>query len=106
MRKKWRRSEVLLPLQYNDKRPVPLAVLGEAVREIVAQFGAASYETQRVEGFWRAGGRFYRDDLTRLVVDLPDTTSNRQWMKQFKERWRVRLKQIELWMVSYRIEVE
>jgi len=27
-------------------------------------------------------------------------------MRQFKERWKVRLEQVELWMVSYRIEVE
>jgi hypothetical protein len=48
----------------------------------------------------------YRDNLARLLVEIPDTATNRQWMRQFKERWRVRLKQIELWMVSYRIEVE
>jgi len=27
-------------------------------------------------------------------------------MKQFKVRWKERLEQIDLWMVSYRIEVE
>jgi len=27
-------------------------------------------------------------------------------MRQFKERWKMRLEQLELWMVSYRIEVE
>jgi len=106
MKKKWRRWEVLLPLQYNDKRAVPMAVLGEAVLEIVEQFEAASYETQRIQGYWRHQGVVIRDELSRLVVDLPDTPMNRKWMKQFKERWRVRLKQIELWMVSYRIELE
>jgi hypothetical protein len=48
--------------------------------EVVDHFGAASYETQKVEGHWRHGG----------VVD----------------RWAARLEQIELWIVSYRIEVE
>lgn len=48
----------------------------------------------------------YRDDLVRVVVDVPDSSRNRQWMKQFKDRWKVRLEQLELWMVSYRIEVE
>jgi hypothetical protein len=81
-------------------------VLGEALKEIVANFGAASYETQTVEGHWRHEGRLYRDDLTRLVVDVPDTAKNRKWMKQFKERWIKRLEQLELWLVSYRIEVE
>jgi len=74
--------------------------------EIVDQFGAASYETQKVEGHWRHGGVLYRDNLVRLIVDVPDSAKNRRWMKGFKERWREKLEQIELRMVSYRIEIE
>ncbi|MEW6358725.1 MAG: hypothetical protein AB1696_20485 [Planctomycetota bacterium] len=97
---------MLLPLQFNDGRDVPSEWLAEAVFEIVDRFGAASYETQKVEGHWRSGGVLYRDDLVRLVVDVPDSVKNHGWMKQFKDRWRTRLEQLELWMVSYRIEVE
>ena len=52
MSSKWRRFEVLLPLQFNDGRDVPTEWLADAVLEIVNQFGAASYETQssRVTG--------------------------------------------------------
>jgi hypothetical protein len=42
----------------------------------------------------------------RLVVDVPDFVKHRRWMKQFKARWKARLQQLELWMVSYRIEIE
>ena len=106
MASRWRRFEVLLPLRFNDGRDVPGEWIAEAVLEIVEHFGAASYETQRVEGHWRHSGILYRDDLVRVVVDVPDSTQNRQWMRQFKERWKVRLEQLELWMVSYRIDVE
>jgi hypothetical protein len=106
MSSKWRRFEVLLPLRFNDGREVPQDWLAEAVLEIVDRFGAASYETQKVEGHWRHGGSVYRDDLVRLVVDVPDLVKNRKWMKQFKARWKARLEQLELWMVSYAIEVE
>jgi len=85
---------------------VPAEWLAEAVLEIVDHFGAASYETQKVEGHWRHGGVLYRDNLVRVIVDVPDSTKNRQWMKRFKKRWKTRLEQLELWMVSYRIEVE
>ncbi len=44
--------------------------------------------------------------MSRVVVDVPDTLKNRQWMKQFKSRWKKRLEQMELWMVSYPIEIE
>jgi hypothetical protein len=106
MSSSWRRFEVLLPLKLNDGRPIARKVLGDAVLEIVTNFGAASYETQRVQGYWRHGGVMYRDDLSRLVIDVPDNAKNRKWMKQFKERWKRRLEQLEIWMISYRIEIE
>lgn len=49
MSNKWRRFEVLLPLQFNDGRDVPPDWLAEAVLEIVDRFGAASYETQKLK---------------------------------------------------------
>src|SRR5215212_5672018 len=106
MSSRWRRYEVLLPLRFNDGREVPSEWLAEAVLEIVDHFGAASYETQKVEGHWRHEGVVYRDDLVKVVVDVGDSTGNRQWMRQFRERWKARLELLELWMVSYRIEVE
>lgn len=106
MSSNWRRYEVLLPLRFNDGRDVPPEWLADAVLEVVDHFGAASYETQKVEGHWRHGGVTYRDDLVRVVVDVPDSTETRSWIKDFKERWRVRLEQLELWVVSYSIDIE
>ena len=106
MSSRWRRSEVLLPLQFNDGRDVPADWLADAVLEIVEQFGAASYETQRIEGHWRQGGVTYRDNLVHLVIDVPDTPKNRHWMRAFKQRWKTKLEQLELWMVSYLVTIE
>jgi hypothetical protein len=106
MSSKWRRYEVLLPLQFNDGRDVPSEWLAHAVMEVVDHFGAASYETQKVEGHWRQGGVIYRDNLVKIVVDVPDTAPNRNWMKQRKAEWKAKLEQLELWMISYRIEIE
>jgi hypothetical protein len=102
----WRRFEVLLPLQFNNGREIPSEWLAEALLGIVEQFGAASYETQKVEGHWRHGEVLYRDSLTKIVVDLPDLPENRRWMKEFKSRWKTRLEQLNLWLVSYPIEIE
>ena len=73
MSSNWRRFEVLVPLQFNDGRDIPPDWIAEAVLEIVDHFGAASYETQKVEGHWRHGGVVYRDDLVKIVVDVTDT---------------------------------
>ena len=40
------------------------------------------------------------------IADVPDTVKNRKWMKEFKARWKSRLDQLEIWMVSYRIDIE
>jgi hypothetical protein len=106
MSSSWRRFEVMLPLRFNDGRDVPAEWLAEAVLEVVDYFGAASYETQKVEGHWRHGGIAYRDDLVRVVVDVPDAPENRGWMKDFKARWKDRLEQLELWVISYQVDVE
>jgi hypothetical protein len=106
MSSRWRRFEVLLPLRFNDGRDVPSEWIAEVVLEIVDHFGAASYETQQVEGHWRHGGVLYRDDLVRIFVDMPDIVGNRQWMRAFKDRWKSRLEQLDRWMVSYRVDVE
>ena len=105
MSSKWRRFEVLLPLQFNDGQKSP-EWLAEAVLEVVDHFGAASYETQKVEGHWRHSGVVYRDNLVKIVVDVPDLVQNRRWMKEFKGRWKERLEQLDLWLVSYRVDIE
>jgi hypothetical protein len=103
---KWRRFEILLPVRLNDGSPVPRKWFGEAIREVTDHFGFSSYVPQRIEGRWQHGGVLYRDDLVRLFVDVPDLVKNRRWMRQFKARWKERLQQLELWMVSFRIEIE
>ena len=106
MPSRWRRYEVLLPLQFNDGADVPPEWLAEAVFEVVDHFGAVTYETQKVEGHWRHGGVVYKDNLVRLIVDVPDNPAARRWMKAYKQRWRKRLKQLELWLISFPILIE
>jgi hypothetical protein len=106
MNNKLRRFEILLPLQFNDGSEIPSDLLAEAVLEVVDKFGAASYETQKVEGHWRFQGVLYRDNLTKIVIDVADSTENHDWMREFKKRWKVKLDQLELWLVSYVIDVD
>jgi hypothetical protein len=101
-----RRFEILLPLQFNDGREIPSDWLAEAVLEIVEHFDAASYETQKVEGHWRHQGILYRNNLVKIVVDASDEEINRVWMREYKARWKQKLEQFELWLVSYTIDVD
>jgi len=65
-----------------------------------------TFHRQTVEGHWRHDDTLFRDDLAILVIDLPDAVKNRKWMKAFKARWKERLDQLEIWMVSYPIDIE
>jgi hypothetical protein len=51
----------------------------------------ASYGTQKVEGHWRHGGVLYRDNLVKIVADVPDSAENRVWLHAFTTRWKTRL---------------
>jgi hypothetical protein len=106
MKNRSRRYEVLLPVRFNDGSDVPEELLGQAVNEIVEQFGAVTFHRQTVEGHWRHDETLFRDDLAILVIDLPDTATNRKWMRAFKARWKKQLRQLEIWMVSYPIDIE
>jgi len=48
----------------------------------------------------------YRDNLVKIVVDVPESEENRQWMRDYKQRWKTRLDQLELWLVSYPIDLD
>ncbi|MBP9665222.1 MAG: hypothetical protein KBD94_11410 [Pyrinomonadaceae bacterium] len=105
MSNRLRRYEILLPLQFNDGTDVPSELLSDAVLEIVDRFGAVSYETQKVEGHWRHEGVLYRDTLVKVVIDLTDDRANHKWMREYKSRWKTKLGQIDLWLVSYVIDI-
>ena len=67
------RFEILLPLTFNDGRPVPREFLADAAAEIQSRFGGVSWESQAIEGIWRTGGIEYRDQLNRIFVDAEDS---------------------------------
>lgn len=106
MSSKLRRFEILFPQQYNDGGEIPRKLRGRALKEIVTRFGAASFEPTAVEGYWRHEGILYTDSLSKIVIDVVDTEENRQWMRDYKARWKRELDQLDLWLISYEITVE
>jgi hypothetical protein len=101
----FRRFEILLPLRFNDGRPVPGDLIADTLFELEKKFGAVSSETQTIQGLWRHQGQAYRDDLFRIFVDVPDTVESFDFFRQFKERLKARFDQIDIWVTTYPIEV-
>ncbi len=100
-----RRYEILVPLLFNDGNPVPEALLAQTFAELRAKFGAASWETQVVQGAWEHQGVSFRDNLTRFFVDVPDMPEHRIFFVQFKRTLRERFKQVDVWITSHPVDV-
>ena len=93
-------------MQFNDGREISVDLLSDAVFEVVDHFGSVGYYHNIIQGQWTNEGIVYRDNNSKIVVDVPDTDENRQWMRDFKARWKEKLGQIDLWLVSYEIDIE
>jgi hypothetical protein len=100
----FRRYEILLPLRFNDGSPVPDELIGDALLELQNRFGAVSSETQIIRGYWQHEGQVFRDELTRVFVDVPDTPESNQFFLEFKERLKSHFRQIDIWMTTHPIE--
>lgn len=101
----YRRYEILLPRRFNDGQPIPPRWLTEAVIELRERFGAASCETQIIRGEWEEEGEIYRDELVRVFVDAEDTPANRDFFVLFRERLKIKFRQLAIWLTSHPIDV-
>jgi hypothetical protein len=105
MSKSYRRYEILLPLQFNDGTPISDDLIGTTLKELRAQFGAISVETQSIQGTWSYLGQEYRDALIRVFVDVEDKASARKFFKQFKDKLKQRFQQLDIWITTYPVDV-
>jgi hypothetical protein len=101
----FRRFEILLPLRFNDQQPVPGELIADTLLELEVRFGAVSSETDIIEGQWSHQGKSYRDDLTRIFVDVPDTPESFAYFRDFKETLKARFRQIDIWIATYPIQI-
>jgi hypothetical protein len=99
------RFEILLPLYYNDGRPIEREKFVQTNDELVDQFGAVSTDSVTVRGLWRYQSTLYHDQLIRARVDVEDSPENLQTMRDLKETWKARFDQLDIWITAYRIDV-
>ena len=100
-----RRYEILPPLRFNDGQTVPDELIGETLQELRLHFGAVTWETRIVSGQWQHEGEVFKDDSMRVVIAVDDVTENREFFRQFKERLKIRFRQIDIWMTTHPIDV-
>ena len=103
-----RRYEILLPAQYNDGRTIMdecMACFPQTLMEVLDQFGALSYTPQAIQGVWIQHGTRYEDNLFKLTVDVADTVLSREFVAHLKGELLERFDQLEIYIVSFSVEV-
>jgi len=99
------RFEILLPLFYNDSRPIEPERFMATDDDLVTTFGATSTDQITVRGHWKYKSTVYSDQLIRVRVDVEDTDANRDLMRSLKESLKLRFDQLDIWITAHRIDV-
>jgi hypothetical protein len=99
------RFEILLPLFYNDGRPIEPQKFLTTDDELIHLFGATSTDQVTVRGQWKYKGTAYSDQLLRVRVDVEDLAENRDAMRAFKETLKQRFEQLDIWITAHQIDV-
>jgi hypothetical protein len=84
---------------------VPDELVSDTLTDLRVRFGSVSSETQIIRGQWIHQGQTYVDDLLRVFVDVADTPEVAEYFRRYKEDLKARFQQIEIWLVSYPIEI-
>jgi hypothetical protein len=100
-----RRYEILLPLRTNDGQDVGREKFEQTVDEILNRFSGISIQPTPVHGIWVHQGRRYEDDSLRICVDVPDSRKNQQFFVKLRSKLVERFAQIEIYIVSYPVNV-
>ena len=102
---KWKRYEILLPLRYNDGRPIEAIKFRYTTRELLETFSATTLDLITAIGSWKYQGTVYEDLLVRFIVDVPSSTPADDFFRDYKETLKARFEQIDIWISSHEIQI-
>lgn len=101
----FRRYEIILPTRYNDGTPIEPLKYWDTAEEIVARFGAVTWQPEILRGIWQHEGKRFEEENVRFFADVEDTPENAEFFKNFKAVLKQRFRQLDIWMVSYEIRI-
>ena len=70
---KWTRYEILLPLYYNDGRPIEGQKFRQTNLELTERYSGTTADVITAVGTWKYRGTVYEDLLVRLIIDVPSS---------------------------------
>jgi len=100
-----RRYEILLPVRHNDGRLVSWELIEQTREELVARFGGITGAPQTYLGVWIHEDARFEGEMRRFTVDVDNTPGNRQFFARYKGTLRERFEQIEIYIISYLVDI-
>lgn len=102
---KLKRFEILLPLNYNDGRPIERTKFMLTNRELLEKFGGLTTDSVEISGTWKYGSAFYQDRLVRLTIDSDNPEEAVAFLREYKEVLRTRFEQVDIWITAHDVEL-
>ena len=102
-----REYKIYLPLKYNDGKDIEEKKLREVKAELVHAFGAITVSSlsSPYQGTWKYGGVEFIDDVIKIEVVATDDRATKKFFKDFKERLKKSLQQIDILITTHGIQV-
>ena len=102
-----RKYEIYLPLKYNDGRDIEPEKIKQIKEELVAKFGGitVSSRSSPYQGTWKYAGVKYIDDIIKVEIVTSGDKLTKRFLKDFKERLKESLQQIDILITTHGIQV-
>lgn len=102
-----REYKIYLPLKYNDGKDIEEDKFRELKAALVDAFGAITVSSlsSPYQGRWKYGGVEYIDDIITIEIVATNDRITKRFFKEFKERLKESLQQIDILITAHGIQV-
>ncbi len=102
---KLKRFEILLPLSYNDGRPIERVKFTLTNRGFLEKFGGLTTDSVEIQGAWKYGTAVLHDRLVRLTIDSDRPRQALLFLRRYKDVLKTRFDQIDIWITAHDVEI-
>ena len=97
-----KKYEIYLPLKYNDGSKIEARKISRIREELVDVFGARTVSSQAApyQGAWSYGGIDFIDDIIKIEIIARADRKTQKFFRQFKQRLKFLLRQIDVLIVA------
>ena len=100
--RRMKKYEIYLPLKYNDGTKIETEKIKQIREELVDVFGARTVSSQHApdQGAWNYRGSDIVEDIIKIEIIARADRKTQKFFRQFKERLKRLLKQIDVLIIA------